>query len=59
MAAGDKAPVGKGALEEFKDRAIAMSVGALRIDVPRTREEFCRALDAILSAAGWRVDEHK
>ena len=52
MAAGDKTPVGKGALEEFKDRAIAMSIGALRLDVPRTREEFNRALDAVLSAAG-------
>ena len=52
MAAGDRTPVGKGALEEFRNRAMAMSVWALRLDVPRTREAFNRALDAVCSAAG-------
>ena len=52
MAADDRTPVGKGALEEFKDRAMAMPIRALRLDVPRTREAFNRALDAVQSAAG-------
>ena len=43
-------------LEEFRERAIAMSIAALRLDAPRTREAFCRALDAIFSAAGEAVE---
>ena len=50
MATGDRTPVGKGALEEFRNRAMSMSILALRLDVPRTREAFNRALDAMLSA---------
>ena len=52
MAVGDKSSVARGALGEFRERALAMSLLALRIDVPRTRESFCRALDAVLSVAG-------
>ena len=54
MAAGDMTPVGKGALEEFRDRAMAMSVWALRLDVPRTREAFNSALDAVYACPSVR-----
>ena len=51
MAAGDRTPFARGDLEEFRTRAMAMSIAALRLDVPRTRDEFNRVLDAVLSAA--------
>ena len=50
MAAGDMTPLEKGVMEEFKDKAIAMSYSALELGAPRTREAFCRALDGVLEA---------
>ena len=51
MAAGDRTPFARGDLEGFRIRAMAMSIAALRLDAPRTRDEFNRVLDAVLSAA--------
>ena len=51
MAAGDRTPFARGDLEGFRTRAMAMSIAALRLDAPRTRDEFNRVLDAVLSAA--------
>ncbi len=50
MAAGDREPVAVGVMEEFKDRAIATPISAMRLNVTRTRAEFNRALDGVLAA---------
>jgi hypothetical protein len=52
MAAGDKTPLKRWVLEEVRKRAIDMSYSALKLDEPRTRESFNRALDAVLAASG-------
>ena len=52
MAAGDKTPLKRGVLEDVRKRAIDMSYSTLKLDEPRTRESFNRALDAVLAASG-------
>lgn len=50
MLSGDKKHLGKGCLSGFRDRVIAMPYAALKIDTPRTRKEFNKALDGVLEA---------
>ena len=50
MRAGNRTPPEKNCLEEFRRRAMKMGFDELRLNAPRTRDAFNKALDAITQA---------